>query len=102
MLSPSTEGFDRGAKFKQYRRLKTLQDYVLIDAEKMSVECYHRNEHNKWELTAYPPDDQSLDEQHTEVYFPSLDFTCALPAIYEDVELVESANANNVTTEIRD
>jgi Uma2 family endonuclease len=95
VLSPSTEGFDRGEKFKQYRRLASLQDYVLVDSEKMSVDCYHRNENGKWELTAYPPDDESLDAQQTDVYFPGIDFTCSLPTIYEDVELVESTAQNN-------
>jgi Uma2 family endonuclease len=95
VLSPSTEGFDRGEKFKQYRRLASLQDYVLVDSEKMIVDCYHRTEHGKWELTSYPPDDESLDQQHTDVYFPSIDFTCPLTAIYEDVELVESPLASN-------
>lgn len=95
VLSPGTEGFDRGEKFKQYRRLASLQDYVLVDSEKMIVDCYHRNEYGKWELTSYPPDDESLDKQHTDVYFPSIDFTCPLTAIYEDVELIESTTENN-------
>lgn len=34
VFSPGTEGYDRGDKFKFYRRLKTLQEYVLVDAEK--------------------------------------------------------------------
>ena len=54
VLSPGTEGYGRGDKFKFYRRLKTLQEYVLVDAEKLSVECYRLNERGKWELTAYP------------------------------------------------
>lgn len=95
VLSPSTEGVDRGAKFKNYRQLQSLQDYVLIDSERMSVECFHRIEHGKWELTSYPPDDQSLTAQDTQVYFPGINFCCALTTIYEDVELVESTNENN-------
>ncbi len=47
VLSPSTEGFDRGDKFKHYRCIKTLKEYVLISAEKMSVECYRLNERGK-------------------------------------------------------
>ena len=32
VLSPSTAGFDRGDKFKFYRRIPTLEEYVLIDS----------------------------------------------------------------------
>ncbi len=37
VLSPSTAGFDRGDKFKFYRRISTLREYVLIDVEKVGV-----------------------------------------------------------------
>jgi Uma2 family endonuclease len=87
VLSPGTEGYDRGDKFKFYRRLKTLQEYVLIDAEKLSVECYRLNERNKWELTAYPLDELSTEEQDTDVQFTSVDFACPISLIYEDIEL---------------
>jgi Uma2 family endonuclease len=87
VLSPGTEGYDRGDKFKFYRRLKTLQEYVLVDAEKLSVECYRLNERGKWELTAYPLDDLSIDEQDTDVQFTSIDFLCPISLIYEDIEL---------------
>ena len=92
VLSPSTEAYDRGEKFRRYRQLSTLQDYVLVDAETMGVECYHRNERGKWELTAYPSDDLTGEsEGQSVVYFPSLDFSCTLAAIYEDVEQAQSA-----------
>jgi Uma2 family endonuclease len=87
VLSPGTEGYDRGDKFKFYRRLKTLQEYVLVDAEKLGVECYRLNERGKWELTAYPLDDLSTDEQDRDVQFTSIDFLCPISLIYEDIEL---------------
>ncbi|MCW7541580.1 Uma2 family endonuclease [Aquabacterium sp. A7-Y] len=45
VLSPSTESFDRGKKFGMYRRLSTLQEYVLIDPNSRRVEVYtvHRD-----------------------------------------------------------
>jgi Uma2 family endonuclease len=36
VLSPSTEKRDRGAKFKAYKRLPSLQEYVLIGSESPS------------------------------------------------------------------
>ena len=56
VLSPSTAGFDRGDKFKYYRRFSTLLEYVLIDAEKISIDVYRRGNACKWELTSYPED----------------------------------------------
>ena len=33
VLSKSTEGYDRGTKFEMYRRLPSLQDYVLVSPD---------------------------------------------------------------------
>lgn len=93
VLSPGTEAFDRGDKFKHYRRIKTLKEYVLIDADKICVECYRINERGKWELTSYLIDDTfdettkvintELDE--LEVSLTSVDFNFPISLLYEDV-----------------
>ena len=44
VLSPSTEGYDRGAKFTSYRQLPTLQEYLLIAQDRPSVEHYIRQQ----------------------------------------------------------
>jgi Uma2 family endonuclease len=51
VLSPSTEAYDRGAKFGYYRQLPSLQEYVLIAQDKMLVEHYVRADES-WILTA--------------------------------------------------
>ena len=53
VLSPRTEAYDRGKKFKLYQRSNTLVDYVLVDAEEISIEVFHKNERGKWEVTNY-------------------------------------------------
>ncbi|RYG45627.1 Uma2 family endonuclease [bacterium] len=40
VLSPSTEAYDRGGKFRSYRSLTTLEDYVLIDTSMPVVEIF--------------------------------------------------------------
>lgn len=87
VLSPSTEGFDRGEKFKQYRKLETLKEYVLINAETMGVECFRLNAQNKWELTADFADEATKKVEAIEIQFTSIDFGCFLAAIYEEVDL---------------
>ncbi len=42
VLSESTEHYDRGGKFKNYRTLESLSDYLLIAQNTVSVEHYIR------------------------------------------------------------
>jgi len=50
VLSPSTEGRDRGRKATQYRKNRTLQQYVLVATEEARVEVYTRGEDGSWSL----------------------------------------------------
>jgi len=82
VLSPGTQQIDQGRKFKNYRQIDTLSEYVLIETETMNVECYRLNEKKKWELNVY-----SLEEgqENIEVNFSSVDLRCPISALYEDV-----------------
>jgi Uma2 family endonuclease len=53
VLSPSTEGYDRGIKFAQYRRSATLQEYVLVQVNEPMVEVFRRNQVGQWVLSEY-------------------------------------------------
>ncbi|NEP01883.1 MAG: Uma2 family endonuclease [Symploca sp. SIO2E9] len=86
VLSPSTEGYDRGKKFRHYRRIKTLKEYVLIDSETMSLECYRLNEQSQWEFAAYLLDESTTPETEIEIHLTSVDFRFLLHQLYEDVE----------------
>jgi len=88
VLSPGTEAFDRGDKFKYYRRIKTLKEYVLVSAEKMNVECYRLNERDRWELIPYSVEEVTPAETELEVEFTSVDFRCPLSLFYEDVDML--------------
>jgi Uma2 family endonuclease len=81
VLSESTEGYDRGKKFASYRHLESLQEYVLISQDRMSVESFRRNNEGHWVLYPYG--------EGEEVYLASVDFRCAIAQIYEDVLLVD-------------
>ena len=96
VLSPSTEAFDRGEKFRQYRRLPSLQEYVLMSADTMMVEVFRLNEQRKWELTPYSLDasgdsglvtdtDTAVNELTIEL--TSVGYQGAIALLYEDVEL---------------
>jgi Uma2 family endonuclease len=78
VLSPSTEGYDRGGKFAQYRHIQTLQEYLLIDSQKISVECFRLNDQGIWELHPY--------DEGNEIHLISVDFHCPISLFYEDVQ----------------
>ncbi len=79
VLSATTAAFDRGQKFAIYRQLPSLREYVLIEQDRMSVECFRRDEQDRWVLQAYGPGDR--------MELPSLDFGTAIETLYEDVAL---------------
>jgi Uma2 family endonuclease len=89
VLSSSTEGFDRGNKFRNYRRIETLKEYVLIEAERINVECYRINEKGKWELTPYSLEETIENGTELEVHLTSVDFRCPISLLYEDVVFPE-------------
>ncbi len=62
VLSPSTEAIDRGAKFARYRQFLSLQEYVLVQADRPKVEVFRRNDQNQWVLSEYDLEDLLLLE----------------------------------------
>jgi Uma2 family endonuclease len=93
VLLPSTAGYDRGDKFRFYRRISTLQEYVLIDAEKVGIDCYRKTSTGKWELTAYPED--AANEENPVLELLSIDFSCPLALVYEEVEFPQASPEDN-------
>ncbi|MGB5593848.1 MAG: Uma2 family endonuclease, partial [Crocosphaera sp.] len=81
VLSPSTEAFDRGDKFKYYRQIDSLKEYVLIDSQKINVEVFRLNDKGFWELHPY--------QENDEIFLQSIDFSCSISLIYEDIEFKE-------------
>ncbi|NEO58886.1 MAG: Uma2 family endonuclease [Okeania sp. SIO3B5] len=79
VLSPSTEAYDRGGKFALYRRLSTLQEYVLVSSETKTVEIFRRDAVGEWRFIPYSEGDT--------IELMSLGITLSLNAIYEDVVL---------------
>ena len=40
-----------------YRRNPSLQDYVLVDAEKIAIDLYRKNDRGNWEIFNYQSGD---------------------------------------------
>jgi Uma2 family endonuclease len=85
ILSPSTRNYDRGDKFKLYRDIPSLKEYILIDSESVSVEAFHLNANNHWEL-------EELKKTKNSLRFHSLNISLSLDDIYEGTKLTPQSN----------
>ncbi len=91
VLSPGTESFDRGKKFSNYRRIDSLKEYVLIDTDRMAVECYRLNEREMWELNPYVPEETNTEVIEMNIHLQSIDFHFPITLLYEDVVFPEDS-----------
>jgi Uma2 family endonuclease len=80
ILSESTRDYDRGSKFKAYRGINSLKDYILVDQYSFFVEYFCKNEHGKWVLDEY-------DNLSDVINIKSIDLDLSLDAIYDRVKL---------------
>ncbi|MCL1466838.1 Uma2 family endonuclease [Argonema galeatum] len=78
VLSNSTRDFDRGKKFRFYRSIPTLREYLLIDQYEYSVEQYVKNESEKWLFQEY-------EGANANVSLVSLEVEMLMSDIYEGV-----------------
>ncbi len=87
VLSPSTELYDRGAKFREYRTIDSLQEYLLLSQDKALIERYVRQEQTRfWTLSEVAGLDESL-ELH------AVACRLDLAEVYEHVEFPETSEA---------
>lgn len=81
VLSPSTKSYDRGDKFKLYRDIPTLKEYILIDSQSILVEAFSINDKSNWELKEY----KSIEDVLT---LPAIQISLSLKEIYEGTKLI--------------
>jgi Uma2 family endonuclease len=53
VLSPSTEGYDRGKKFELYRRIESFREYLIVHQDQRHVEHYSKQDDGSWVLREY-------------------------------------------------
>ena len=76
ILSPTTEGYDRGAKSAHYRRIPELREYVLVSQSEPRIEVHRRAERGRWELLEARPGES--------IELASLGVRLDVAAIYEN------------------
>ncbi len=80
VLSPSTESYDRGEKFRHYQALPSFVEYVLIAQDKTFVERHLRANGDNWEWKGYLSLEDSLELESLGVSLP-------LAQLYQDLPL---------------
>ncbi len=78
VLSPSTEAYDRGFKFEQYKLISSLREYVLIAQDRPRVERYLRQLDGQWLYT-------DIFGLHEQMRLESVDCVIELARLYERV-----------------
>jgi Uma2 family endonuclease len=60
MLSPATAAYDRGDKFAHYRRIASLEEYVLVDLDSRRTDVYRKGSDALWVLHPCDPEQPVL------------------------------------------
>ena len=60
-----------------YRLSPSLQDYVLVSADKIAIDIYHKDDRGKWDIINYRSGDL--------VELASIDLSFSIEQIYEDI-----------------
>jgi Uma2 family endonuclease len=79
VLSPSTEYYDRGVKFRRYREIESLADYILVDQDQARIEQFTRGNSHTWTLRDYQDASQLL-------LIESIGISLPIARIYERIE----------------
>lgn len=78
VLSKSSRIEDSTDKFIRYKQIESLQDYILVDSEKMVVEVRAKTESGAWEAASYVHSDGRFP-------VPSLGLGLAFGEVYDGV-----------------
>jgi Uma2 family endonuclease len=78
VLSPSTEAYDRGKKFKLYRQSSSLIEYVLVNADEIEIDVFRKNDRGRWEEISYVVGDR--------VELESISLTFPIDRVYRGIK----------------
>jgi len=79
VLSESTEAYDRGKKFEHYRRIASLDEYLLIAQDRCRIEQFIKQNDGKWLFS-------EVNSPGAIVKLPSVDCELAVAEVYDKVE----------------
>jgi len=74
------KNYDRGEKFKLYRDIESLKEYILIDSENIHAEVFRLNSSDHWEIEEYK-------SVMSEIIISAINVILPLAQIYEGVKI---------------
>ena len=80
VLSSSTESYDRGGKFRLYRKSPSLRDYLLVSSTRIEMDLYHKNDAGEWVIQNYQEGDI--------IELKSIDLRFPIEQVYRNLILV--------------
>lgn len=78
VLSKSTQDYDQGDKFKYYRSIPDLQEYLLINQYELDVQQYTKTDSDVWMFRAY---ETAADT----IALTSIDVELTVASLYEGI-----------------
>ena len=82
ILSPSTESYDRGKKFRHYQQLPSVREYVLVSQDRKQIERFVRQPDETWVMTVFA-------DPEGEFAFATVPVTIAMTDLYTGVVFEE-------------
>lgn len=77
VLSDSTEAFDRGEKFADYKAIAEFEEYLLVHQNQVLVERFQRRSNNLWVPTIHRTGDT--------IELTSIGFSCPIADLYDNL-----------------
>ena len=81
VLSRSTRNYDHGGKFKLYRDIPALKEFILVDSESIGIEAFRINDSGHWEL-------EECKEAADGLFIRSVQLLIPVTEIYEGTKLL--------------
>lgn len=82
VLSESTQDYDRGSKFKAYRKLASLREYILVDQYSYAVEDFYKTDTGIWNF-------REFNNVEDTVSIESLNVELPLKTIYHRIQIAQ-------------
>lgn len=79
VLSPSTRAYDQGDKFRMYRLIPSLAEYVMLESDEPRVEVHTRQADGSWIMREYVGLEAAARLESLEIELP-------MNALYNQVE----------------
>ncbi len=77
VLSPGTEAYDRGNKFRMYRQNPDLQEYILVNSSSVAIELFRKKNGDDWQIINYQAGDS--------IELKSINLTFPIEQIYDEI-----------------